>query len=182
MFTRVKNSKGFTLIELMIVVAIVGILAAIAIPNFLTYQAKAKTSEARTNLGAIFTSMTTYKAEQATDTFVGGNFFTASWQPAGSSIYTYYVDTVGGNCNVVAVPINPAADFLAACGVVNPTAAGQVASAAAAPCATVANTATVGAVPATFVARAIGNVDNDVVLDCWSINQLRVLAHTIPDV
>ena len=50
-----KGKKGFTLIELMIVVAIIGILAAIAIPNFLQFQAKSKQSEAKSNLGAIFT-------------------------------------------------------------------------------------------------------------------------------
>ena len=58
-----KNSKGFTLIELMIVVAIIGILAAIAIPNFLRYQLKSKTAEAKTNIGAIKTSQEAFRAE-----------------------------------------------------------------------------------------------------------------------
>ena len=48
-----KTRKGFTLIELMIVVAIIGILAAVAIPGFMQYIKNSKTSEAKTNLNAI---------------------------------------------------------------------------------------------------------------------------------
>lgn len=58
-----KSRKGFTLVELMIVVAIIGILAAIAIPNFLNFRLKAKTSEARSNLGAIRSTEIAYYAE-----------------------------------------------------------------------------------------------------------------------
>ena len=55
--------KGFRLTELMIVVAIIGILATIAIPNFLRYQARAKQTEAKSNLVAIHTGEIAYFAE-----------------------------------------------------------------------------------------------------------------------
>jgi type IV pilus assembly protein PilA len=58
-----KKSAGFSLIELMIVVAIIAILAAIAIPNFMKFSLKAKTAEATTNLSAIRTSQVSFEAE-----------------------------------------------------------------------------------------------------------------------
>lgn len=65
MMSRVlKKQEGFTLIELMIVVAIIGILAAIAIPNFLQYQMKSRQSEAKTNLQAIKTSEVSWQGER----------------------------------------------------------------------------------------------------------------------
>ena len=64
MFKQLKGQKGFTLIELMIVVAIIGILAAIAIPNFLQYQMKSRQSEAKTNLQAIKTSEVAFQSER----------------------------------------------------------------------------------------------------------------------
>jgi type IV pilus assembly protein PilA len=63
-----KLHKGFTLIELMIVVAIIGILAALAIPNFIRFQARSKQSEVKANLKSLFTAERSYYQEHDTYT------------------------------------------------------------------------------------------------------------------
>ena len=87
MLNKIRNRKGFTLIELMIVVAIIAILAAIAIPNFLKFQAKSKQSEARTMLTGV------YEAEMGF--FSTENHFSATAQTIGfepASVPKYYTN------------------------------------------------------------------------------------------
>src|SRR5438093_2141255 len=80
--------KGFTLIELMIVVAIIGILAAIAIPNFIKFQARSKQSEAKTNLKALFTAQKAYFGER--DQFLTRGD-TIGFSPEQSNRYYYHL-------------------------------------------------------------------------------------------
>jgi type IV pilus assembly protein PilA len=62
---RMKD-EGFTLVELMVVVAIIGVLSAVAIPNFKKYQAKSKTSEAKLQLSAMYTAQQSFYSDYDT--------------------------------------------------------------------------------------------------------------------
>lgn len=65
---RKSGEKGFTLIELMIVIAIIGILAAIAIPQFVTYRQKGYNTQAKGELKSFYTACQAYFADNPTTT------------------------------------------------------------------------------------------------------------------
>ena len=165
MLKQLKGQKGFTLIELMIVVAIIGILAAIAIPNFLTYQSKSKQSEARVSLGAIFTSAVAFGAEQPTQTYLPTALQTigaVGWAPSGTPRYSYWY-------MVGAAPAPFAGSNLAnvaSCDLNAPPTTGNAVVASA----------------TGFTAGARGQIDTDAFCDQFFINDQRNLTNGANDV
>lgn len=80
---------GFTLIELMIVVAIIAFLSMIAVPRFTKFLAKAKRAEAYMNLGSIYTALKAHWAEHGSYSSVLNGMGGIGWQSEGVHYYTY---------------------------------------------------------------------------------------------
>jgi prepilin-type N-terminal cleavage/methylation domain-containing protein len=95
---------GFTILELMVVVAIICLLAMVSVPQYFNYLAKAKQAEASLNLASLHTAMQAYYAENGRYTTVLGGPEGIGWKPAGykqggkdeSFLYTYGFNVSSG--------------------------------------------------------------------------------------
>src|SRR5476651_1452495 len=88
--------KGFTLIELIIVVAIIGLLAALAIPNFIKFQARSRQSEVKSNLKALFTAEKSYYGDKLAYCTA---FDTIGFSPERGNRYLYTINAAGPLAN-----------------------------------------------------------------------------------
>ncbi len=158
MKTDIKTSlsRGFTLIELMIVVAIIGILAAIAIPNFAKFQARAKMAEAKANLKGIYTAKQSHFAEA--DSFQCPNGGFCDWSTSAKTRYSYAAGT-GDNQRTKLAAVATQDDAI--CG---------------------ADTSLVAETSRTFTASANGNLDSDDACDHWTISDSGELQHHTDDI
>lgn len=165
------EENGFTLIELMIVVAIIGILVAIAIPNFIAYQGKSKQAEAKVSLSAIFTSAVAYQGEsQNPQSYAPATLSQIGWVPSGASRYSFwYQDGVNVTTGVGTSisRFNGTSTATTPCNVTVAPASGGY---------------TIGATSAGFTAGANGNIDGDTTCDHWFVNDQRTLINTNNDV
>lgn len=167
-----SNSRGFTLVELMVVVAIIGILSAIAVPNFKKYQAKSKQSEAKIQLAAVYSTEVSANADY--DTFatcisdLGYETPPKGYYIVGFSAHDTttagYVTGRGGTCGSTGTFAILPTQLLEA----NATNTNATAS----------DIASVTPTTSAFTASAAGNISTAVAFDKWTINASKSLVNS----
>ena len=181
MIKMFKQKKGFTLIELMIVVAIIGILAAIAIPNFIKFQARSKQSEPKANLKALFVAQKSYFAER--DSF-SDKVVDIGFVPERGNRYTI---ANGGNAlssrNAAEENVNSSHQgfegdsfkgFTSNTTRSTANAAAVAAVSAGGTCALTADGCISAGNNGAFAGIAASNIDNDTTIDTWMVSSMSV--------
>ena len=165
----------------MVVVAIIGILAAIAIPNFQRFTAKSKQSEAKSNLSALYSAERAFQSEWQT---FAASFNVVGYAPVGIMRYEhgFLVDfatarNVGLPDNYTGPASNATFNTAAHCAAPPPGMTCSISQVPVAPGALAAPTMT----PVVFIAEARGDIDGDAAIDVWTIDQGKQLANPTSD-
>ncbi len=185
-FFRLQNKRGFTLVELLIVVAIIGVLATIGVPTFRRMIQKSKKSEAKVNLGGVYTSEAAFNAEY---NYFGNNLQRLGFEVEGAAstlIYTVgFFQTDCSNWGTVEPSANtPRAAIMAAYPAYYPNANAntRMGQTAFSTCGQASNL-NVNASGVSFIAGAAGQIApasvtrSNATVDVWTINEGRVLAN-----
>lgn len=181
-----SNPNGFTLVELMVVVAIIGILSAVAVPNFKKYQAKSKQSEAKIQLAALYSTQITAQSDydaygtclvQLGYDIPPKGYYLTGFQTAHA--YTDGVTTRGAVCTS-ATHVFPGSD---ATGINNSTPNATFLKAnlstGVTPVQTALNSLLVSAL--TFRGSAVGQIaSNLTITDIWTVDQDKAVVNTTP--
>lgn len=172
--SKSMNKKGFSLVELMVVVAIIGILATVAVPQVQKFIAKSRQSEARAMLGNYYTAQKTFFAEY--------NVYYHGFQQIGFSpegLLRYRTGSAINNINLTNAGYP--GDFTVASVSTGPYCIINIAE-----CdetAFVGNTLTnANMTNTTFIAVSTGNIDSDADFDFWQMNQGKTLTNNDSDI
>jgi len=160
--------KGFTLLELMVTLAIIGILAAISVPNFLKLQARSKQSEAKTNLRALFQFEQAFLLEHSVYTTAVARL---AFAPERGNRYQYSLSVSQNTDNRTGTTASTSttADTI----MIDTFKYGSAATVGI-PATAICSfpSVTPGPVGASFTAVAQGNIDDDATIDVWSVSNL----------